>query len=1183
MVLCTEKLKIYFESIEKETTRALKIATSARIKGFDPENKVDIPIAKNMAERVLGLISAVAPELSSTTIVQRIVELENDYSPLDWRVGFKIAAEVALEKFCKFKSKKDALEIGIRTGFTYLTGGIVSAPLEGFVGVKIKKRSDGKEYVSAVYAGPIRGAGGTAAATSVVLSDYVSTRLGYAKYDPTDDEIKRTVSELYDYHERITNLQYLPSPEEISFMIKNLPIEVEGEPTERIEVSNYKDLPRIETNLIRGGICLVIGEGLCQKAPKIWKRLSEWGNEFGIDWNFLDEFLALQKKIKSKGAKKDKTKSLSPNYTFIHDMVAGRPVLTYPMAYGGFRLRMGRTRASGFSAIAINHYTMAVLDDFIVYGTQLKLERPGKAGSVTICEVIDGPTVLLNNGNVVKITKDNKDLVKQVKQILFLGDILINYGDFSENGHSLVPLGYCEEWWYLEFKKKAIEILHEYDILKLSAYLGISKEKLDDFEQNIFHTKLNFNEAYNISKKLSIPLHPAFIYYYTALNKEDLSYLFNNFQDVKVNFKDENNNKIKSLIFKNTEQLKTILEKVGIPHEIISKEFIVITNDYADSFFYTFNLTKKQDKDYYQNILSNNSEKTVLEIINLISEVNIKDKAGTFIGARMGRPEKAKMRKLQGSPQVLFPVGEEGGRLHSFQSSIEKGEITSEFPIYFCEKCKKKTIYRNCHLCSESCKKVYYSKSSNKEYISETPPENLEEDLQPYKTLTINLAEYVESCLKQLKTKVYPDLIKGVKITSNKAHIPEHLIKGFLRAKHDIYVNKDGTTRYDMSEAPLTAFKPKEIGTSLEKLKELGYTHDIDGHILENENQVVEIFPQDVIFPSGENALEEQADDVIFRVANFVDELMQRLYGLKKYYNFKSKEDSIGSLVICLAPHISCGTVGRIIGFSKNQVMLAHPMMHAAMRRDCDGDEACFIMLMDAFLNFSRQFLPDKRGTRTMDAPLVLSTLIIPSEVDDQVHGVDIVKEYPLELYEASLDMKMPWEVKIKQLKDELNTEGQYEHFYSTHPVFNLNSGPKVSAYKVLPSMQEKLDGQMALANKIKAVDTSNVAAMVIQKHFLRDIKGNLRKFSLQQFRCVQCNSKFIRPPLIGKCPHCSGKLLFTISEGSIIKYLGASIELANKYNVPTYLKQTIEILKEHVDSVFGKEKEVQEGLSKFF
>jgi len=135
----SKNLQKYFETISSGTQKALKIATTARQKGFDPETKVDIPIAKNMAERVMGLISTVAPQLSGSNMVERIMELEKEYSPLDWRVGFKIAAEVAKEKFAKFESKKEAVEVGIRTGFTYLTGGIVSAPLEGFV--------DAMEYI----------------------------------------------------------------------------------------------------------------------------------------------------------------------------------------------------------------------------------------------------------------------------------------------------------------------------------------------------------------------------------------------------------------------------------------------------------------------------------------------------------------------------------------------------------------------------------------------------------------------------------------------------------------------------------------------------------------------------------------------------------------------------------------------------------------------------------------------------------------------------------------------------------------------------------------------------------------------------------------------------------------------------------------------------------------------------
>ena len=171
--------------------------------------------------------------------------------------------------------------------------------------------------------------------------------MGYDVYDPNPDEIKRFCTEIQDYHERVTNLQYFPSEEEISFLVEHIPVEVDGDPTEKIDVSNYKDLSRVETNRIRGGMCLVFAEGVSQKAPKLWKRLGVWGKELGLEWNFLNDFLELQQKIKAREEKKEKTQEIEPNYIYITDLVAGRPVLSYPLRNGGFRLRYGRSRVSG--------------------------------------------------------------------------------------------------------------------------------------------------------------------------------------------------------------------------------------------------------------------------------------------------------------------------------------------------------------------------------------------------------------------------------------------------------------------------------------------------------------------------------------------------------------------------------------------------------------------------------------------------------------------------------------------------------------------------------------------------------------------------------------------------------------------------------------------------------------------
>jgi DNA polymerase II large subunit len=131
--------------------------------------------------------------------------------------------------------------------------------------------------------------------------------------------------------------------------------------------------------------------------------------------------------------------------------------------------------------------------------------------------------------------------------------------------------------------------------------------------------------------------------------------------------------------------------------------------------------------------------------------------------------------------------------------------------------------------------------------------------------------------------------------------------------------------------------------------------------------------------------------------------------------------------------------------------------------------------------------------------------------------------------------------------------------------------------------MKDKVDAAMSLAEKLRAVDASDVARLIIERHLIRDIRGNLRKFSHQEFRCVTCNEKFRRPPLLGVCHKCGGKIIFTISEGSIKKYLDQAISLADNYGIPAYTKQALNLVKLYIESIFGKETEKQIDLKKFF
>ena len=123
----------YFERLESETHKLYEIANEARSKGFDVELETEIPLAKDLAERVEGLVGPKG-------IAKRIKELEENMSREE--VAFEIAAEIAsqetTETGAKLEAQKQAFaDQGLRTALAILTEGVVAAPLEGISGVKI--------------------------------------------------------------------------------------------------------------------------------------------------------------------------------------------------------------------------------------------------------------------------------------------------------------------------------------------------------------------------------------------------------------------------------------------------------------------------------------------------------------------------------------------------------------------------------------------------------------------------------------------------------------------------------------------------------------------------------------------------------------------------------------------------------------------------------------------------------------------------------------------------------------------------------------------------------------------------------------------------------------------------------------------------------------------------------------
>ena len=131
-----------------------------------------------------------------------------------------------------------------------------------------------------------------------------------------------------------------------------------------------------------------------------------------------------------------------------------------------------------------------------------------------------------------------------------------------------------------------------------------------------------------------------------------------------------------------------------------------------------------------------------------------------------------------------------------------------------------------------------------------------------------------------------------------------------------------------------------------------------------------------------------------------------------------------------------------------------------------------------------------------------------------------------------------------------------------------------------LETMDEKLDAQLRLAMLISAVDSQDVAQRVLSTHFFRDIRGNLRAYSTQKFRCLKCNRTYRRIPISGKCVCGESKLSLTVRQKNISKYLHVTEKIIHEHHLDQYMQERLRLINSYMDSLFVSE---QTSLTDFF
>jgi len=1294
----SDEIAAYQKWLDEKAEEEYLLASEAKSKGLDFSRDIEIPRAADLASRTEKLLEEYLKGLKIEDDLRELLGSTDRES-----ASIQIAVDVARKMHVRDGDLRDAIDCGLRVGLAVLTEAVLVAPLDGIGAVRILNNVDGSEFLSIDFCGPIRAAGGTAQALCVLIGDMIRRELGIGRYVPSTPEVERVKEEFGLYR---VGLQYKPPPEEVETIVRACPVMVNGEETERQECAGYKEIRNVQNEngsfrtRVRGGVLLVIGEGLCLKAPKIVKHTERMRIP---GWDFISQFAEKGKPQEDKTGD-FKSRAIPKISRYMDDVIAGRPIFGEPGEPGGFRLRYGRSRATGLAAAGMNPISMEAAGGFISVGTQMKIERPGKACAVTPCVDVDGPTVLLSDGEYRMISSLAEwDSVKdEVVSIWDNGEILMGLGEFLENNKDLVPSAYNRDWWAADLVDS---IDHPEKVLRLAEILDCERGKLppgvpfngainrggeSDLERSwrrrdwyvfLRDLELTWEQCRGICGDFGTAVPPPWNLWWADLPISFAPPLIDSLIHSEVgseglrirgaaegwgpdgsvgdlDIEEEGHEKwprwtsvrmhgvTKSslmtlglqhihdggdiLIPKNWESL---LDGLGLeqrdggivpvvesgPHissriQRIKESNAVIreeeerladlearravarveattaamqsgkgtleTEAIGDEAAEKIEDQGPRDSAALRNsrvLLDGHEVERCLWLVRNLSQMRWENSVPCRIGARMGRPEKSGVREMKPLVHALYPIAENGGPQRLLGHASSKGNLRVQLGPRICEDCGRESPHIRCHNRPDphvavECggrtieRRGRGAKRRRKGELTNMP-----------------LSSILEVKRRALGMDRLPGKVKAVKGLISVGQTPEPLEKGLLRAKHGVSVFRDGTARYDMSDVPITHFKPSEIGTPWKVLYELGYTHDMYGETLSSDDQILELLPQDFV-PSTRSI------DHLLSTCNFVDDLLVRFYGMEPFYNATTEADLVGQLAIGLAPHTSGGVLCRIVGWTSSSAGYAHPLFHAAKRRNCDGDEDSIMLLLDGLLNFSKEILPAGRGGR-MDAPLVLTTRLNPKEIDKEALNVDCSWGYPRSFYEATLSQPHPNEASslVDLVSDRLGSIGDIRGYGWTHDSGNLDAGPVNSAYKTLETMNDKMTEQLALGSRLRSVSVRRVASQVIESHFLPDMRGNLMAFTRQKVRCVKCGHSYRRMPLAGKCVQrvagsvgfsgtedgessCKGNVVLTVSEGAVRKYIKVTKEVMESYGVDDYTKQRVEWMSESVDSLFSND-----------
>ncbi len=1101
----------FFQSLILERlNQEIDLATTCRKKYIDPSDKIETYVTKNITERLLKLTNLPKHKLEAQ--VTAIIASEYHWFIKALQLG------KAVSNLYPPDQQEKALFKGLQVALFFLGDGITSLANIVIKEVSIDSHT---RHVRIKCSRLIRKLPLFVRALIPIIAEFLAKNLYLQDFTVSEQVLSQKMKE-YTLFLKISKYP-METPELIAEIITGLNVELFSALTEITDLNkiNSEDLD----------IFIGFGEllsALLVELPHISTLLKN--NQIpGFQWlhsiaEKYDE--TTMKKLGQLRHILTADNVISPEITS-HEYL----LLTHEFSPRGFLLRTGRAATTGLGVVGVHPSFFPLLD--LLPGTQIIIGDRNPL-MCTLQPVIDirPPIVLLKNEKVIALSDAQavSEIKENIEKILSFGDIICSSDDlflltkvgFKEEKKSKIKCSFCETCW-LEDLTMALQ----------KKKTTISEEKLELINQLVFYLKMKqfehieFETLKEICAVLEISLPPDYTPFWSSLSAHD----FKSFLMLlkKIKFLEPINQQyfldITNLAEEEHSFLKEIFIKLLITFESFEGKIKVSKN--------WFDLLK-----YIQSTVENfdtieTDEGGIEAIISTVFPHTFSFYPTIKMPIKLRRIFTNDLKKTLPPIHTLFPRPLETDVEPNLLYLLKKSEKKYTFVLNLrqCSDFHEPTFLYKCPECSKRTNLIFECERGH--LVNSEICDVCGSVAVSYKKWTISGNDLLKLTYNVSVTT--PTLLSPLQIRKTTPFY-EDLRKGILRAKYGLYVSLDGTTRILLQNQVLTHFRLKDIGLSVETARKLGYFYDLAGKKIENDDQIIALYPTDIV-------LGERDYEWFEKLTHFIDDEIVKIYGQKPYFNLKNPTDLIGHIIVGIPPNGSIGRLGRIIGLLKNEHgCFAHPHWHVSKNRTANGDIDSYTFALDVLINFSKN-LAETQNDIALGIPQLL----------------DISMDFLYSKSKTINPLFKPLKEKIFLLFQNLTTitplietslhEGEIPSEFPIFGIPPINFAPTVELPPITP-LTVPFDHLSFILQQLKflviidSISTTKMLESTLQVRLKAYLDQVEPKYAEYHYYCPRCQDNFKHLPKLGLCPNCQLEVESIIDYPKIRKILHYSQKL---------------------------------------